>query len=136
MKRIALLPTLALAALFISLMAFRTANPKKKTGTPRYYYAAGQNTSLQKTYRANSNVFPLDCDRVDKMEIGKQFAAYYKSKFSKDATNYISAYGYGPFDTYEEANKARNKTIEDQNYLCKSPKCVVTIAIGFFPECE
>jgi hypothetical protein len=105
----------------------------KKT---RYYFAAGQNTSLEKTYRATSNIFSLDCEYVSLTEVGKQFTRYYKSVLSTGQDDWIDGFGYGPYDTYEQAKKARNSTINDQNYLCNTPKCVVRQAVGFQPACK
>jgi hypothetical protein len=118
------------------LPSFTTDKKSVKQKKERYYFASGQNTSLEKTYRATSNVFSLDCDRPDLSSIGRQFAAFYKAEYSKGSDDYIYASCYGPYESYEEANKERYSTISNQKYLCDPPKCMVTLAQGFKPSCK
>lgn len=102
----------------------------------QYFFAAGENTSFKKAYRATSNVFSLDCARVDLGSLGRQFSEFYKSEYSQSSDNYISGACYGPYDSYEEASKKRNSKIADQKYLCNAPDCVVILAQGFRPVCR
>ncbi|MFN5135456.1 MAG: hypothetical protein ACK5DG_09065 [Chitinophagaceae bacterium] len=118
------------------LPSFTTATKPAPSKKERYYYASGQNTSLEKVYKATSNVFSLDCDRPDLLSVGRQFAAYYKAEYSKGSGDYIDASCYGPYDSYDEANQARYREISNQKYLCDAPNCNVTSAQGFKPSCK
>ena len=127
---------LPIGLVFLIFVSFTKASGSNEKSIVKYYYATGQNTSLKKTYRSTSNVFSLDCERVDFSTIGGKFSDYYKKEYSQSTTDYITGFCYGPFPTYQEAEKNRQKRIDDQNYLCKSPDCVVTLAQGFTPSCR
>lgn len=124
----------ALALLFApALLATDAPAPRQQT---KYYYAAGQNASLQKHYKAVSNVFALDCRLPVSSDIGPQFSNFYKAEYSRGADDWVQGYLYGPFDTPEAANKARYAKIADMKQWCASPKCVFTMAVGFRPSCR
>lgn len=120
----------------IGLVSFNKIDNNLHGKKGGYYFAAGQNTSLNKTYRATSNVFSLDCERVDMSSIGRQFSDFYKSQYSQSSSDFITGACYGPYDSYEEAEKKRNAKISDQKYLCNAPNCTVILAQGFRPACK
>jgi len=129
-----ILPTWMLpVSIALAMLATDPPAPRQQT---KYYYAAGQNSSLQQHYKAVSNVFALDCRLPSSSDIGPQFSNFYKAEYSRGSDDWIQGYLYGPYDTPEAANKARYAKIAAMKQWCEEPKCFFTMATGFRPSCK